>query len=224
MRKLQVQIRVKLHCKALTENQFKPIIANNYYNPHYLWFELDHAQINKLLSLFLTQALSGPRATLTLHSKIKPKIFLPLEKERVRNINPVAVGGYLNSSKSLPRNIKDIKAYTTLVPRTTLTPYNLIKLPSFLPLEKESGFHMPPQVIGGHLNGATSFPSNTKDIKTCKTFNENELITMRLKDLAQKCNLVASCPPSSDFKDDSTIANNMNVEKKEDKSYPVIAI
>ncbi|GJX99324.1 development/cell death domain-containing protein [Tanacetum coccineum] len=147
----QVQIRVKLHCKALTEN-------------HVIW----------------------SRATLAPHSTIKPKIFLPLGKERARNINPVTVGGHLNGSKSLPSNIKDIKAYTTLAPRTTLTPHNSMKQPGFLPLEKESGCHMPPQVIGGHLNGATSFPSNTKDITTCKTFNEKELITMRVKDLAQQ--------------------------------------
>ncbi|GKC50722.1 development/cell death domain-containing protein, partial [Tanacetum coccineum] len=219
----QVQIRVKLHCRVLTENQFKPIIADNYYNPHHFWFELDHAQTNKLLSLLSTQALSGPRATLAPHSTIKPKTFLPLGKERARNINPVAVGGHLNGSKSLPNNIKDIKTYTTLAPRTTLTPHNSMKQPGFLPLEKESGCHMPPQVIGGHLNGAKTFPSNTKDITICKTFNEKELITMRLKDLAQKRNLVASGPPSSDCKDDSAVANNMTVEKKEDKSYPVIA-
>ena len=82
---------------------------------------------------------------------------------------------------------------------------------------------MTPHVISDHLNGAKSFPSNTKDITTCKTFNEKELITMRLKNLAQKRNLVASCPPSSDCKDDSAVANNMTMEKKEDKSYPVIA-
>ncbi|PWA35514.1 development/cell death domain, Galactose oxidase, beta-propeller [Artemisia annua] len=202
----QVQIRVKLHCRVLTENQFKPIIADNYFNPHHFWFELDHAQSNKLLSLLSTQALSGPRATLAPHSTIKPKTFLPLEKERARNINPVAVGGHLNGSKSLPSNIKDIKAYTTL------TPHNSMKQPAFLPLEKESVCHMSPQVIGGHLNGAKSFPSNSK-----------EFITMRLKDLAQKRNLVASGPPSSDRKNDTDVANNMTVEKKEDKSYPVIA-
>ncbi|PWA40675.1 nucleotide-binding alpha-beta plait domain-containing protein [Artemisia annua] len=213
----QVQIRVKLHCRVLTENQFKPIIADNFFNPHHFWFELDHAQTNKLLSLLSTQALSGPRATLAPHSTIKPKTFLPLDKERARNIIPVAVGGHLNGSKSLPSNIKDIKSYTTL------TPHNSMKQPAFLPLEKESVCHMPPQVIGGHLNGAKSFPSNAKDITTCKTFSEKELITMRLKNLAQKRNLVASCPPSSDCKDDSAVTNNMIVEKKEDKSYPVIA-
>ncbi|PWA42426.1 nucleotide-binding alpha-beta plait domain-containing protein [Artemisia annua] len=216
-RYIQVQIRVKLHCRVLTENQFKPIIADNFFNPHHFWFELDHAQTNKLLSLLSTQALSGPRATLAPHSTIKPKTFLPLDKERARNIIPVAVGGHLNGSKSLPSNIKDIKSYTTL------TPHNSMKQPAFLPLEKESVCHMPPQVIGGHLNGAKSFPSNAKDITTCKTFNEKELITMRLKNLAQKRNLVASCPPSSDCKDDSAVTNNMIVEKKEDKSFPVIA-
>nr|GFB70413.1 development/cell death domain, galactose oxidase, beta-propeller [Tanacetum cinerariifolium] len=62
-----------------------------------------------------------------------------------------------------------------------------------------------------------------KDITTYKTFNEKKLITVRLKDLAQKCNLLASGPPSSDCKDDYAVANIMTVEKKEDKSYPDIA-
>ncbi|KAI3753257.1 hypothetical protein L2E82_25304 [Cichorium intybus] len=33
----QVQIRVKLQCKPLTENQFKPIISDNYYAQNLFW-------------------------------------------------------------------------------------------------------------------------------------------------------------------------------------------
>ncbi|KAL5550714.1 hypothetical protein UlMin_000890 [Ulmus minor] len=47
----QVQVRVRLQCQPLHETQFKSIIADNYYNPHHFWFELDHAQANKLMSL-----------------------------------------------------------------------------------------------------------------------------------------------------------------------------
>ncbi|XP_021826525.1 influenza virus NS1A-binding protein homolog isoform X2 [Prunus avium] len=47
----QVQIRVRLQCQPLLESQFKPIIVDNYYNQRHFWFELDHAQTSKLVSL-----------------------------------------------------------------------------------------------------------------------------------------------------------------------------
>lgn len=48
---MKVQIRVRVQCRPLLEDQFRPIIADNYYNPSHFWFELDHAQTSKLLSL-----------------------------------------------------------------------------------------------------------------------------------------------------------------------------
>ncbi|GKA64108.1 development/cell death domain-containing protein [Tanacetum coccineum] len=212
----QVRIHVKLHGKVLIENQFKPILVDNYYTQHRFWFELDRAQTNKLLLLFsmATRTLSDPRATLT------PTIK-PCEKEHMRNIPAETVGTHLNGSKSFPSNLKDFKTYTTLAPCTTLSPHN--KLTRVFPLEKESVCHMPPEFIGGHLNSAESFPSSIKDITTCKTVNMKELITTRIKDLAQKRNLVASGPPSSECEDESAVVmNNMTVEKKEDITYLVI--
>ncbi|XP_052173630.1 uncharacterized protein LOC127788951 [Diospyros lotus] len=47
----QVQIRVQLQCQPLPEEQFKPVISDNYYNGSHFWFELDHAQASKLMSL-----------------------------------------------------------------------------------------------------------------------------------------------------------------------------
>ncbi|KAJ0088540.1 hypothetical protein Patl1_31458 [Pistacia atlantica] len=47
----QVQIRVKLLCQPLLEEQFKPVIEDNYYTNHHFWFELDHSQASKLISL-----------------------------------------------------------------------------------------------------------------------------------------------------------------------------
>ncbi|PHT72262.1 hypothetical protein T459_23047 [Capsicum annuum] len=32
---LKVQIHVHFHCESLPENTFKPIILDNYYNPHH---------------------------------------------------------------------------------------------------------------------------------------------------------------------------------------------
>ncbi|XP_058000170.1 uncharacterized protein LOC110633732 isoform X2 [Hevea brasiliensis] len=54
----QVQICVRLQCHPLPEVQFKPIIAANYHNRNHFWFELDHAQTRKLMSLFASLAVS----------------------------------------------------------------------------------------------------------------------------------------------------------------------
>ncbi|URE07625.1 hypothetical protein MUK42_21290 [Musa troglodytarum] len=49
----QVSIRIKTNCVPLTENQFKKIIEDNYYNPQHFWFELDHAQTSALIAHFV---------------------------------------------------------------------------------------------------------------------------------------------------------------------------
>ncbi|GAB4827658.1 hypothetical protein Ancab_034543 [Ancistrocladus abbreviatus] len=48
----QVRIEIQLKCQPLTEDQFKPIIAGNYYEQNLFWFELDKTQTNELKSLF----------------------------------------------------------------------------------------------------------------------------------------------------------------------------
>nr|GMD57531.1 Kelch-like protein [Ipomoea batatas] len=48
----QVQFNVNKRCPALTEKQFSPIIANNYYETRHFWFELDRFQTAKLVELF----------------------------------------------------------------------------------------------------------------------------------------------------------------------------
>ncbi|XP_055808476.1 uncharacterized protein LOC129877024 [Solanum dulcamara] len=52
----QVMIRVRLHCEPLPKDKFRPIIANNYYKKNLFWFELDHAQSNKLISRLSSHA------------------------------------------------------------------------------------------------------------------------------------------------------------------------
>ncbi|XP_020275209.1 uncharacterized protein LOC109849752 isoform X2 [Asparagus officinalis] len=49
----QVCIRLQKQCEPITENQFKKVIGNNYYNRKKFWFELDKAQTEGLISLFL---------------------------------------------------------------------------------------------------------------------------------------------------------------------------
>ncbi|KAI3519713.1 hypothetical protein L1887_08928 [Cichorium endivia] len=48
----QVRVRVRQQCHPLSENQFGPVIAENYYEKQLFYFELDHNQTNKLISLF----------------------------------------------------------------------------------------------------------------------------------------------------------------------------
>ncbi|KAI3966351.1 hypothetical protein MKW92_049231 [Papaver armeniacum] len=48
----QVRICVRMQCKSLLEEQYKPILINNYYTEDFFWFELDHTQTRNLISLF----------------------------------------------------------------------------------------------------------------------------------------------------------------------------
>ncbi|XP_062155354.1 uncharacterized protein LOC133863435 [Alnus glutinosa] len=48
----QVKFRIQMHCQPMLEDQFKPVIAENYYKPRLFWFELDRDQTKKLISLF----------------------------------------------------------------------------------------------------------------------------------------------------------------------------
>ncbi|XP_039050481.1 kelch-like protein 1 isoform X2 [Hibiscus syriacus] len=69
----QVQIRVRQQCQPLLEEQFKPIIADNYYCRNHFWFELDHVQTSKLVSLLASLAVS-------------PSTYLPHNAAKWRNI------------------------------------------------------------------------------------------------------------------------------------------
>ncbi|KAK1365556.1 DCD domain-containing protein [Heracleum sosnowskyi] len=54
----QVQVYLRLQCQELHEDQFKPIIIDNYYSQTHFWFELDYAQTNKLMSLLSSLAVA----------------------------------------------------------------------------------------------------------------------------------------------------------------------
>lgn len=49
---LKVRVRIKTRCCTLTEDQFRPIIADNYYEQNLFWNELDRSQTKKLVTLF----------------------------------------------------------------------------------------------------------------------------------------------------------------------------
>ncbi|KAH7855739.1 hypothetical protein Vadar_028277 [Vaccinium darrowii] len=48
----QVRVRIQTQCQPLLEDQFRRIIADNYYEQRLFWFELDQAQTRNLISLF----------------------------------------------------------------------------------------------------------------------------------------------------------------------------
>ncbi|KAJ0820794.1 putative development/cell death domain, kelch-type beta propeller [Helianthus annuus] len=73
----QVRIRVKLQCKSLTENQFRPLIIDNYQTLNQFWFELDQAQTDRLLKLLASQAVSCPSTTCTPHNTTNGTTFFP---------------------------------------------------------------------------------------------------------------------------------------------------
>ncbi|VVA97181.1 unnamed protein product [Arabis nemorensis] len=57
----QVRVRVRVQCEPLLEEQFGPIIAENYKDEKMFWFELDRVQTNKLLRLFKpSPSVRGP--------------------------------------------------------------------------------------------------------------------------------------------------------------------
>ncbi|KAG5010077.1 hypothetical protein JHK87_018592 [Glycine soja] len=46
-------------CHPLPEDKFKEVIADNYYTHNHFWFELDHAQTGKLISLLSAGAIAS---------------------------------------------------------------------------------------------------------------------------------------------------------------------
>ncbi|XP_076894776.1 uncharacterized protein LOC143547173 [Bidens hawaiensis] len=107
----QVQIRVKLQCKVLTENQYKPIIIANYYAPQHFWFELDHAQTNRLLSLMASQALSCPWTPIPPHKSTKQTTFF--QPGEVNNT-------HLKNTKSLTFSTRQVNTFHTLTEKDVI--------------------------------------------------------------------------------------------------------
>lgn len=48
----KVRIQIRKQCQPLSENQFGPVIAENYYESNHFYFELDRLQAEKLICLF----------------------------------------------------------------------------------------------------------------------------------------------------------------------------
>ncbi|KAL9315261.1 hypothetical protein ACSQ67_016262 [Phaseolus vulgaris] len=60
----QVQICVRLQCQPLPEDKFKELLADNYYINNHFWFELDHAQTSKLISVLSSRSIVSGNSVL----------------------------------------------------------------------------------------------------------------------------------------------------------------
>ncbi|CAI9273810.1 unnamed protein product [Lactuca saligna] len=85
----QVRVRVRQQCHPLSENQFKPVIADNYYEDKHFYFELDHHQTKKLMSLF-TPSPVNPSS-----SQIATRSSFPLRQPNsFKNMNQTSGSSY----------------------------------------------------------------------------------------------------------------------------------
>ncbi|KAM7526543.1 hypothetical protein LguiA_016445 [Lonicera macranthoides] len=87
----QVQIRIRLQCQALREDQFKPIILDNYYTQNHFWFELDHAQTSRLMSLLSSVAIAPSTFALQNTEKWRTIIQAPDRREEKERFDPPAL-------------------------------------------------------------------------------------------------------------------------------------
>lgn len=55
----KVKFRVRLQCQPLSEDKFAQVIKDNYYSNNHFWFELDHRQASKLISLLASLAFAA---------------------------------------------------------------------------------------------------------------------------------------------------------------------
>ncbi|KAL6528570.1 hypothetical protein OROMI_029215 [Orobanche minor] len=91
----QVQVRLRLQCQALMENQFKPIIMDNYYSQSHFWFELDHVQASKLLSKLSSLAVAPG----TFIPQNPPKLTAVIKRDESRASD--LADGFVNSHDSI---------------------------------------------------------------------------------------------------------------------------
>ncbi|KAK3227410.1 hypothetical protein Dsin_007272 [Dipteronia sinensis] len=96
----QVQVRVRMQCQPLVEDQFRPIIADNYYNHSHFWFELDHAQASKLMYLLASAAVAP--SSFVPENTARKKFFQPLpstdKKEESEGFRPLALEEHVRRS------------------------------------------------------------------------------------------------------------------------------
>ncbi|KAL7611510.1 hypothetical protein Lser_V15G09061 [Lactuca serriola] len=92
----QVRVRVRQQCHPLSENQFKPVIADNYYEDKHFYFELDHHQTKKLMSLFTPSPVNpSASSSFSYSSQIATRNSFPLRQpNNFKNMNQTSGSSY----------------------------------------------------------------------------------------------------------------------------------
>ncbi|KAI3793255.1 hypothetical protein L1987_35871 [Smallanthus sonchifolius] len=104
----QVKICVRQLCHPLSEEQFQPIIAPNYYESKHFHFELDHDQTKKLVALFTSSPMNSSISTkwknlyasLSATSKrqeCKAPMITDLRQELPENVNQITKVSYASA-------------------------------------------------------------------------------------------------------------------------------
>ncbi|KAK2414788.1 DCD (Development and Cell Death) domain protein [Trifolium repens] len=103
----QVQTRLQLRCRPLTEEKFKHVIAENYYVHNHFWFELDHGQTSRLIGLLKPLAIAPAISS-------KPLAIAPANSSK-----PLAIASQnTNLSQSLPWHDPSWKSKTFKIPES----------------------------------------------------------------------------------------------------------
>ncbi|CAH9101570.1 unnamed protein product [Cuscuta epithymum] len=161
----QVKIKTFKRCYALKEDQFYPVIADNYYDqtqPNYFWFEMDHSQTAKMINLFLSSSLPYARP----YHHHKPTSDASCSIPNIYNA-PLPYGGKPHNaptSEALPQNdahaSSEQKTWSSLFKYDTssdmVNKYELLKIASSRPTSPLSEHYN-----GGEWESCTS-PSITK--------------------------------------------------------------
>ncbi|GAU17154.1 hypothetical protein TSUD_177840 [Trifolium subterraneum] len=163
----QVQTRLQLHCRPLTEDKFKPVIAKNYYVHNHFWFELDHAQTNQLIALLKPLAIAPAKSVQPL---AYPPVYSAPANSVPQNTNQATV------SRPLPWNDPSWKSKTFKMPESELEEHHSTRS-SMISGSNDS------DLLDECFKPLDTLDTRSTD-KEEAAQNEKDLVWMKLKELA----------------------------------------
>ncbi|CAI9097220.1 OLC1v1033594C1 [Oldenlandia corymbosa var. corymbosa] len=157
----QVQIRLRLQCQPLREDQFKSIILDNYYSPTHFWFELDHAQTCRLMSK-LSAAVVTPPVSLVPHSNAKS---IPVVPDNKKGQETGAPNDSLVSRSNLT-NFQDLDHHQDAVNNEEVKDTIYMKLKELAQRNLEFSDAPKRDCVGGEISTASEEKSEEESLPT----------------------------------------------------------
>ncbi|KAJ0027333.1 hypothetical protein Pint_34968 [Pistacia integerrima] len=178
-------------CQPLLEEQFKPVIEDNYYTNHHFWFELDHSQASKLISLAsIAVSTSTCLPCLPFNTTRQEIIFQPLLSTDMDE------EGWVSDSEDAA-SVGEMKGECELLqPR---------------PLEVDQSNYLSRKIDPRDdvpLNGDNLLLDAHSDVKMVEQ-DEKDIILMKLKELAFNCGRQEV--PFTDYVDEPAITSGMRL-------------